>query len=133
MLLELNAQATEYVTIADGPLDDFTANWNQLRGVLEDATQKLTRHDILAEWPTDFEKPGISALRGWLDRALAMGTIACEGSGRKRDPFRYWLPEREAVWKQDPLYELFAEQRQELHIPFEPLHEPKRKQAQAAG
>jgi hypothetical protein len=127
LLLELNAEATDYLTLADGPIDDFAVNWDQLRGVLEEATQKLTRGDILDEWPTDFEKPGKSTLHSWLDRAVAMGAIACEGRGRRSDPFRYWLPEREAVWKQDPLYEVFEEQRRELKLPFESLRERKRK------
>jgi hypothetical protein len=127
LLLELNAQSTEYLVIADGPIDDYLANWDHLRGVLEDAPQKLTRHDILDEWPADFDKPGITALRNWLDRALALGAIVCEGSGRKKDPFRYWLPEREAVWKQAPLYDVLEEQRQKLKLPFESLRERRRK------
>jgi hypothetical protein len=129
LLLELNADATDYHTLTDDPTDDFATNWDPLRGVLEEAPQKLTRRDILDEWPTDFEKPGITALRGWLDRAVAVGMVVCEGSGRKRDPFRYWLPQREAVWKQDPLYEVFEEQRRTLKLPFESLSEHKRKRA----
>lgn len=127
LLLELNAEATDYLVLADEETDDFTANWDQLRGVLEEATRKLTRRDILDEWPPDFQKPGITALTAWLKRAAGVGMVACEGSGKKRDPFRYWLPEREAVWKQDPLYELFEGQQQELKLPFEPVHAPKRK------
>ena len=113
--------------LADGPIDDYLANWDHLRGVLEDAPQKLTRHDILDEWPADFDKPGITALRNWLDRALALGAIVCAGSGRKKDPFRYWLPEREAVWKQAPLYDLLEEKRRKLKLPFESLRERRQK------
>ena len=54
------------------------------------------------------------------------GLIACEGAGRKADPFRYWLPEREAVWKEDPLYEIFEAQRRQLNLPFESLQQRKR-------
>jgi len=28
-----------------------------------------------------------------------------EGTGKKSDPFRYWLPTTEARWREDPLYE----------------------------
>jgi hypothetical protein len=49
------------------------------------------------------------------------GLIAVEGAGRKADPFRYWLPEREAVWKEDPFYEIFEAQRRQLNLPFESL------------
>jgi hypothetical protein len=127
LLMELNAEATDYLMIADDEADEFSANWDHLHGVLEEARQKLTRDDILAEWPPDFDRPGITALRRWLERAVQVGMVACEGRGRRSDPFRYWLPEREAVWKQDPLYELLHGQRQELELPFEPLHPPKRK------
>jgi AAA domain len=127
LLIELDARGTDYLTIADGPIDDYAANWDQLRGVLDDAPQKLTRRDILDEWPADYEKPGVTALRAWLDRAIALRLVACEGSGRKKDPFRYWLPEREAVWKQEPLYEVFEELRRKNNIPFESLRERKRK------
>jgi hypothetical protein len=127
LLLELNAQSTEYLTIADGPIDDYLAKWDHLRGVLEDGPQELTRHDILDEWLADFDKPGITALRNWLDRALALGAVVCAGSGRIKDPFRYWLPEREAVWKQAPLYDVLEEQRQKLKLPFESLRERRRK------
>jgi hypothetical protein len=31
----------------------------------------------------------------WLSRAVAQGIVRQEGTGYSRDPFRYWLPERE--------------------------------------
>ena len=60
--------------------------------IFEDASQKLTREDILGEWPEDFDKPSPSGLRNWLESAAETNMIACEGSGRKKDPFRYWFP-----------------------------------------
>jgi hypothetical protein len=106
--------------------DDATFSWEAFRMVLEDAPQKLTRQDILAEWPEDFVRPDPATLWKWLKRSLEQGKVACEGSGRKGDPFRYWLPEREAVWKQDFLYEAMEKQRKELNLPFESLQERKR-------
>ena len=67
--------------------------------VLEDAPARAARDDILAEWPTDFDKPAVSTLKRWLSRARAAGTIACEGTGRKSDPYRYWFPATEARWR----------------------------------
>jgi hypothetical protein len=129
LLLELNPDATDYVAVADSDpdqaADPFTANWNILRMVFEDAPQKLTRGDILAEWPPDFEEPPRITLWRWLDRAVRERLIACEGSGRKTDPFRYWLPEREVVWRQNPFYVLY--ERNEKDLPFESLQERKRK------
>jgi hypothetical protein len=65
-------------------------------------------------------------LAKWLARAVQRGLMAFEGSGRKADPYRYWLPAREAVWKADPLYEFLEEQRQALKLTFRSLNEKKR-------
>ena len=69
----------------------------------------MSRQEILEEWPPDFDKPGSTTLFRWLERAVRESLILSEGSGRKADPFRYWLAEREAVWKQDPLYQLYEQ------------------------
>ena len=81
--------------------------------VLEDAPQKLTRGDILAEWPADFDKPSGTTLKTWLGRAVERGIILCEGTGRKADPYRYFLRETEAKWREKmgpELYDLLHEQ-----------------------
>ena len=36
---------------------------------------------------------------------VAAGLVLREGSGRKTDPFRYWLAGQEDKWRQDPMYE----------------------------
>jgi hypothetical protein len=58
--------------------------------------------------------------------------MAREGSERKSDPFRFWLPQREEVWKQAPWYEHIERQRRDLNLPFESLRQRKRKLAGAA-
>jgi hypothetical protein len=117
--LELNAEGSDYVPVPDAQHEEFQAHWAALCMVLEDAAHKLTRQEILDQWPADFEKPTRHTLWRWLSRALEGKLIASEGTGRKRDPFRYWLPQREEVWKQDPLYQLrieMAEQRRRLKL-----------------
>jgi hypothetical protein len=126
LFLELNPEATDYVPVVDHTLDDFQAKWEVLRMVLEDAPQKLTRRDILLEWPEDFDKPDMVTLLRWLNRACASHWVLREGTGRKTDPFRYFLPEKEALWKQDPIQQLFEEQRLRLKLPFHPLHSKER-------
>jgi hypothetical protein len=127
LLLEWNSEGTDYVPVPDPHVDEFQQNWDVLRMVFEDAEQKLTRLDILDEWPSDFDKPALATLRAWLSRATGRGLIAVEGTGRRADPFRYWLPEREAVWKEEnPLYDIIELQRQQLKLPFESLRQRKR-------
>jgi hypothetical protein len=82
--------------------------------VLEDADSKLTRQAILEDWPPDYDVPKSITLWRALDHALKQNLIARDGAGRKSDQFPYWLPEREAVWKLDPIYEMMEEQRRLL-------------------
>jgi hypothetical protein len=113
-LFERTADATDYVRLADTPDDDFHEHWDALRIVLEDAPRKLTRQEILADWPTDFARPEIGTLWRWLTRAVTCQLIASDGTGRKNSPFRYWLPQQEAEWQKDPLYNLLERQEREL-------------------
>ncbi len=58
LLPELNPEGTDYCALADDFEDAFQASWPVLAMVFEDASQKLTHDDIVAEWPTDCgEKP----------------------------------------------------------------------------
>jgi len=63
---------------------------------LLDAGRNLTRKEVLAAWPENLPRPGAATLWKWLDRAVQNEMIAWAGTGRKNDPFRYWLPEDDA-------------------------------------
>ena len=82
---------------------EFADNWTVLSGVLEDASKKLTRAEVLAQWPADFVKPVGMTLWRWLDRAVKEGKVRVEGTGRRKEPFKYWLDGMEEVWKSEPL------------------------------
>ena len=109
--IELNSEGTDYQVLPGAAEGRHQAGWKILRLVFEEAAQKLTREDILAEWPPDEEKPKAITLWRWLSRNVELGQIACEGAGRRTDPFRYWLPQCEEVWKHDFLYEPIERQR----------------------
>lgn len=104
LVIELNPEGTDYAARGDYLGHEFEDNWAVLSGVLEDAKGKLTRAEILAQWPADYAKPSAVMLWRWLDRALKEGLLLCTGSGRKANPFRYWLDGMEEVWRSDPLY-----------------------------
>jgi hypothetical protein len=82
----------------------FRGNWEVLRTVLLGASGRLTRAEILAEWPVVEAKPDEATLWRWLERAVAEGTVRRAGKGRRHSPFRYWLPEAEARWERSGLY-----------------------------
>lgn len=67
-------------------------------------THKLTRPQILAAWSG--KQPGDATLWRWLERAGDQGLVLREGSGRRGDAFRYWLPGRDVPWEPDFLESL---------------------------
>jgi hypothetical protein len=111
LFIELNADGNDYLVLADEPDDDFEANWNILRMVFDDATDKLTREGVLKDWPPDFDKPSPATLWRWLRSAVDRGLLLREGTGYKNDPFYYWLKASEEVWSQDPMYTFLEEDR----------------------
>jgi hypothetical protein len=70
------------------------------------ASHKLTRHEILADWPPVCPPPDDITLYRWLERAVSEGLLARDGKGRRNSPFRYWLPEIMFEWLKDPLYQI---------------------------
>jgi hypothetical protein len=97
LVIELNADGADYLCHGDIDEDDFSRNWQVLRGVLEDACLKLTRRQILEQWPGDHRPPDDSTLWRWLTCSVARGLVKQDGLGRRSAPYRYWLPEREAM------------------------------------
>ena len=119
-VIELNAEGTDYSVRGDFQEDEFTSNWNSVRLVLEDAAGKLTSEKILAAWPAEIPRPAPNTLWRWLRRAVALGLACRDGSGKCNEPFRYWLADKEAQWKQDPLYR-FAQMYEEDQKTMEAL------------
>jgi hypothetical protein len=105
MLIELTADGCDYAVLAvpDSAADTFAAGWPVLRSVLTDTRTRLMRREILEEWPDDHPTPGRTQLADWLERAVAAGWVARQGSGRRRDPYRYWLPERDTELRREEL------------------------------
>jgi AAA domain len=102
LVIELNAEGTDYASLGDFAAPELDAGWSVLIGVLEDAKRKLTRQQIRENWPADYPKPDDVTVWRWLDRAVADARVLRQGTGRKRDPFRYWLPGMEEKWANDP-------------------------------
>jgi hypothetical protein len=102
LIIELSADGADYASLGDDLGHQFEGNWTVLFGVLEDATKKLTRADILAQWPADFLKPSPAELWRWLDRAVKDGRVRMDGTGRRNHPFKYWIDGMEEVWQSDP-------------------------------
>jgi hypothetical protein len=111
LVIELNAEGTNYSAVPDALPGDFQDNWARLRAVLTGAPAKLTRREIIGNWPDDGSAPADTTLRRWLQEAVARGLLRCEGVGTRVSPLRYWLPEAEQRWQADPLYPLYEADR----------------------
>ncbi len=98
VVIELNAEGTDYLVHGDFEDEEFMSNWEQLRSVLEDATEKMTRREILKAWPSMWKPPSEVSLWRWLERAIKQGLV-CQDERRQRNrPLRYWLPGKEEEW-----------------------------------
>jgi hypothetical protein len=99
LLLELQADGSDYRVLESGMAAALGEGWQAVLGLLTTADHKLTRQDILDNWPADQDRPGPSTLWRWLDQAVKHGHVRQEGTGLARDPFRYWLPERQELMR----------------------------------
>ena len=95
LVMELNLEGTEYTALPVEEDEEFSNFWHVLQMVLEDASKRLTRRQILKQWPQDYAAPNDVTLWRVLQRAVSMGRALQEGRGRRNDPYRYWLPGRE--------------------------------------
>jgi hypothetical protein len=72
-----------------------------------DGTDYLARGTFLRHnWLSD-DLPDPLSLRRWLEHAVENQLLKKDGLGRRSNPFRYWLPEREEFWLKDPIARLF--------------------------
>jgi hypothetical protein len=104
LVIEWTADGTDYTPLGDFDAPELDDGWQVLFWVLEDADQKLTRQEILKTWPADYRKPEESTLWRWLERGVEAGRVLKQGTGRKNEPYRYWLDGMEEVWRSDPFY-----------------------------
>jgi hypothetical protein len=104
LVIELSADGADYAALGDFDAPELDDNWQVLFQVLSEASGKLTRKEILSEWPADYRKPDDSTVWRWLQRAVKDGRVIQGGTGRRVDPFRFWLDGMEEVWKSDPFY-----------------------------
>ncbi len=99
LVIELNSDGSAFAVREDAPDDDeFRENWVPLRMIFENAEQELTRQQIRRAWPASFPAPSRNTLWRWLNQALERGLIRRDGTGLRGQPFRYFLPEKQAIW-----------------------------------
>jgi hypothetical protein len=116
LVVELNAEGTDYAALGDAAEEEFRDNWSRLRAALTGAAGKLTRREVLDHWPDDGGTPAETSLRRWLEKAVGRGLVRQEGAGVRGSPRRYWLPEMEEKWNADPMYRMHEQDRRALEV-----------------
>jgi hypothetical protein len=95
-VIELSSDGTDYFESRfDSPEDRNQEYLEIVQHLLANPPRQLTRQQLLTHWPADLPTPHPTMLWKALTRALKRGQLLQEGSGRKSDPFRYYLPEIE--------------------------------------
>jgi hypothetical protein len=125
LVIELNVEETDYLCHDARSEDDFLENWEQLRAALADAPRKLTQRQVAKRWPGS-PPHGVTLWR-WLEQAASQGLVCRDGSGRKREPYRYWLREREEQWRQNPEGRRMLEEEQQKREIMELILEANRR------
>jgi hypothetical protein len=100
-VIELTADGTDYLSRGTFLEEEWAARWAVLQPIFAAAGWKYTRVEVRRRWPGDPPPDRISLIR-WLEHAVGLGLLRKDGAGVKRQPFRYWLQEREEPWRQDP-------------------------------
>ena len=122
-VIELNEAGTDYAVLAAADAAALGGCWPALTLVLSAALGKLTRADVLTAWPRGHDRPSPPTLWRSLERGVAEGLLLRDGAGTSNEPFRYWLPEREAVWRTDPRWQAAEQRRQDDEALFRSMAE----------
>jgi hypothetical protein len=110
-VIELSDDGTDYFEskvddVAEGSSDCLA----MAEHLLTSPPRKLTRMQLLEHWPKHVPLPNPVTLWRGLESAVASGKLQQEGTGRKGDPLRYFVPGMDATWT-PPISEI-------LDLPF---------------
>jgi hypothetical protein len=100
-VISRSADGTDYLALGSYTEVELARGWLMLEAVLAQAAGPLTRDEIRQAWPS--KAPDAERVGAWLEQAVLQGRLRKAGRGVKNNPYRYWLPSREEVWRKDPL------------------------------
>jgi hypothetical protein len=75
--------------------------WPLVQYLLSSPPRKLSQLQLLSDWPKAGGVPDPARLDACLQQAVSDGRIHQEGSGRARDPVRYYIDGLNATWQPD--------------------------------
>jgi hypothetical protein len=103
-VIELTADGTDYavseVDETPSQTHDYVAMAEHL---LTCPPRVLTRRQLLESWPKQVALPNPVTLWRALDGAVQHGKLGQDGTGKKCDPLRYFVPGTDVKWRPHPL------------------------------
>jgi hypothetical protein len=100
-ILELVPEGTDYLALGESAELTFERGWPILQAVLENADGPMTRRDLRLSWPDSTLAPTSITLYRWLTRLVKERLVEVNGTGSRKDPYRYKLPGIEKKWHRD--------------------------------
>jgi hypothetical protein len=97
-VIEWTADGADYLGLGPSAEPDFAHGWPVLQTLLENAEGSLTRLDIFRQWPDSSPAPAKLTLWKWLDQLVREGRVLRDGSGSRKEPFKYHLPGMMEKW-----------------------------------
>jgi hypothetical protein len=98
-VLEWTADGTDYLGLGPSAEPDFARGWPVLQALLENADKPLTRQALFRSWPESAAAPSKLTLWKWLGRGVKDGRVLQQGSGSRKEPYRYCLPGMVEKWQ----------------------------------
>jgi hypothetical protein len=114
VVIERNEAGTDFRSLGTVAEVEFGDRWRLLRRLLEPATEKMTRRALWDAWPTSEPPVDETTLWRWLEQAAEAGLLCRDGTGRRNDPYRFWLPEK--GFAEDPLAFMRRQERADAEV-----------------
>jgi len=105
-ILSWTADGADYLGPGPSAEPDIVQGWTVLQPLLENADRRLSRQDILDQWPDPDAAPAKHTLWKWLDQLVKDGRVLRDGRGSKREPYEYSLPGMLEKWHANFLADL---------------------------
>jgi hypothetical protein len=102
LMIEWSADGADYVGLGTFLDNEFARHWKKILAVFATAPHKLIRADICRRWQHG-DPPVPITLKRWLRKGVSQGLLLRDGAGTRAKPYRYWTPECEVRWREDPL------------------------------
>jgi hypothetical protein len=99
LVYEWDPATFTFASLGDPVSKCFEDNWLHIHGILAGRKTAATHHELLIDWPEEYERPTANQLYRWLSRAYEEKRVRRVGSGQRADPYRFRLPNKDDEYR----------------------------------